>query len=63
MKLRQRLIAKLFLFGNLALAFAKAAGNYLIFALQMTIKHLALLLSYPVENGFRIRTSYSCNPL
>ena len=33
-------------FGHSASAFAKAVDNYLIFALQMSIKHLALLLAF-----------------
>jgi len=34
-------------------AFAKAADNLFIFALQMSGKHLALLVSFSVENGFK----------
>jgi hypothetical protein len=34
-------------------AFAKAVDNLLIFALQMANKHLALLVSFSVENGFK----------
>lgn len=34
-------------------AFAKAVDNLLIFALQMAIKHLALSVSFSVENGFK----------
>jgi hypothetical protein len=37
---------RLVLFGHLASAFAKAVDNYLIFALQMSIKHLALLVIF-----------------
>jgi hypothetical protein len=33
-------------------AFAKAVANLFIFALQMANKHLALLVSFSVENGF-----------
>ncbi len=34
-------------------AFAKAVDNLLIFALQMANKHLALLVSFSVESGFK----------
>ena len=34
-------------------AFAKAVDNLLIFALQMANKHLSLLVSFSVENGFK----------
>jgi len=34
-------------------AFAKAVDKFLIFALQMANKHLALLVSFSVENGFK----------
>ena len=34
-------------------AFANAVDNLLIFALQMANKHLALLVSFSVENGFK----------
>ncbi|MDF2451002.1 MAG: hypothetical protein K0S26_506 [Bacteroidota bacterium] len=34
-------------------AFAKAVDNLYIFALQMANKHLALLISFSVENGFK----------
>jgi hypothetical protein len=34
-------------------AFAKAVDNLSIFALQMANKHVALLVSFSVENGFK----------
>ena len=34
-------------------AFAKAVDNLFIFALQMANKHLALLVSFSVESGFK----------
>ena len=34
-------------------AFAKVVDNLFIFALQMANKHLALLVSFSVENGFK----------
>jgi hypothetical protein len=34
-------------------AFAKAVDNLLIFALQMANKHLALLVSFSVDSGFK----------
>jgi len=34
-------------------AFAKAVDNSFIFALQMANKHLALLVSFSVDNGFK----------
>ena len=37
---------RLVLFGHSASAFAKAVDNYLIFALQMSNKHLALLVIF-----------------
>jgi hypothetical protein len=39
--------------GHWASAFAKAVDKFLIFALQMANKHLALLVSFSVENGFK----------
>jgi hypothetical protein len=45
---------RLVLFGHSASAFAKAVDNYLIFALQMSIKHLA-----PMNKTNRERKSFS----
>ena len=42
-------------------AFAKAVDNLLIFALQMAIKHLALLVSFSVENGFKAALLVAAN--
>jgi len=34
-------------------AFAKAVDKFIIFALQMANKHLALLVSFSVRSGFK----------
>ena len=42
-------------------AFAKAVDNLFIFALQMANKHLALLVSFSVESGFKAALLVAAN--